>query len=87
MSGMMHQSKIVMNRAELPLLPSKQSKAARGLCGAAVLRLACAGLVASALFGCGQKGALYLPAPNTPVASAPLAPDHTSINASSAPTP
>jgi predicted small lipoprotein YifL len=76
MSGMMHQSKIVVTRAELPHKPDKHGAAAHGLCRAAALRLACAGLVAAALAGCGQKGSLYLPAPS----NAP-------INASSAPTP
>jgi predicted small lipoprotein YifL len=80
MSGMMHQSKIVVNCAGLPLPPAKQGVAALGLCGTAVLRLAYAGLMASALVGCGQKGTLYLPAPAQ-------APAHTPLNASSAPTP
>jgi predicted small lipoprotein YifL len=76
MSGMMHQSKIVVTRAELPHRPGKHGAAAHGLCRATAFRLACAGLVAAILTGCGQKGSLYLPAPST----AP-------INATSAPTP
>jgi predicted small lipoprotein YifL len=81
MSGMMHQSKIVVNRPTTEFgsptwgttmlgLSRRMAWLASGVC-----------LITSALSGCGQKGPLYLP--TTQVSTPAAAP----TNASSAPTP